>query len=118
MKDCVMNSAASPTSHLTRPLRNPTNRALFDWRISVLALLLIWAAIYMVDASRPPLLDDVDSVHAEAAREMVLQNDWVTIHTNGIRYMEKAPLMYRSMAASYRIFGVGEWSTRFPLMLA
>jgi 4-amino-4-deoxy-L-arabinose transferase-like glycosyltransferase len=113
-----MNSVAPPTPHLTRPLKNPKNRLLSDWRISVLALLLIWAAIYMIDASRPPLLDDVDSVHAEAAREMALQNDWVTIHTNGIRYMEKAPLMYWSLAASYRIFGVGEWSTRFPLMLA
>jgi 4-amino-4-deoxy-L-arabinose transferase-like glycosyltransferase len=117
-----MNSAATPnpdvtTQHPTRPATNFTTSPLFDWRISVLALLIVWAAIYMIDLSRPPLLDDVDSVHAEAGREMALRNDWVTIHTNGIRYMEKAPLLYWSLAASYRIFGVGEWSTRFPLML-
>jgi hypothetical protein len=63
------------------------------------------------------LLDDVDSVHAEAGREMVLGNDWVTIYTNGIRYMEKAPMLYWSLAASYRIFGIGEWSAHLPLML-
>jgi len=88
-----------------------------DWRISVLALLALWAVIYMLDLSRPPLLDDADSVHAEAGREMALRNDWVTIYTNGIRYMEKAPLLYWSLAASYRIFGIQEWSARLPLML-
>ena len=37
---------------------------------------------------------------------------------NGIRYMEKAPMLYWSLAASYRIFGIGEWSAHLPLMLA
>ncbi|MBS1840927.1 MAG: glycosyltransferase family 39 protein [Acidobacteria bacterium] len=71
----------------------------------------------MMDLSRPPLLDDVDSVHAEAGREMAERGDWVTVYTNGIRYMEKAPLMYWSIAASYKIFGVKEWTARLPLML-
>lgn len=90
---------------------------LSDWRIAVLVLIGLWAVIYMVDLARPPLLDDVDSVHAEAGREMAQRNDWVTIYTNGIRYMEKAPLLYWSIAASYRIFGVAAWSARLPLML-
>ncbi|MBZ5611938.1 MAG: glycosyltransferase family 39 protein [Acidobacteriia bacterium] len=93
------------------------NRLLSDWRISVLALVGLWAIIYMIGLSQPPLLDDVDSVHAEAGREMVLRNDWVTIYTDGIRYMEKAPMLYWSLAASYRIFGIAAWSARLPLML-
>jgi 4-amino-4-deoxy-L-arabinose transferase-like glycosyltransferase len=99
---------------MTKPRRNPS---LSHWRISILALFVLWAIIYMVGLSQPPLLDDVDAVHAEAGREMVLRHDWVTIYTNGIRYMEKAPMLYWSLAASYRIFGIGEWSARFPLML-
>jgi hypothetical protein len=79
---------------------------------------VLWAAIYMSDLSRPPLLDDVDSVHAEAGREMVLRNDWVIIYTNGIRYMEKAPMLFWSLAASYKVFGICEWSARLPLMLS
>jgi hypothetical protein len=59
----------------------------------------------------------VDTIHAEAAREMLQRNDWVTLHTNGIRYLEKAPLMYWSVAMSYKLFGISEWSTRLPLML-
>src|SRR5882724_10814397 len=72
----------------------------------------------MAGLSWPALLDDVDTVHAEAAREMVQRHDWVTLYTNGFRYLEKAPLMYWSLAASYEIFGAGTWSTRLPLMLA
>jgi 4-amino-4-deoxy-L-arabinose transferase-like glycosyltransferase len=90
---------------------------LADWRISVLVLIALWAVIYMAGLSRPALLDDADTVHAEAAREMLLRHDWVTLYVNGIRYLEKAPLMYWGVATSYTLFGVSEWSTRFPLML-
>jgi len=73
--------------------------------------------IYLAGMFTPALLDDVDSVHAEAAREMLYRHDWVTLYTNGIRYLEKAPVMYWTIATSYRLFGVSDWSTRLPLML-
>ena len=85
--------------------------------VSVLVLVFLWAVIYASSMFTPALLDDADTVHAEAAREMVLNDDWVTLHANGIRYLEKAPLIYWSVAASYRAFGVKDWSTRLPLML-
>jgi len=71
----------------------------------------------MTGISRSALLDDVDTVHAEAAREMLQRHDWVTLYTNGFRYLEKAPLLYWSLVASYKIFGISDWSTRLPLML-
>ena len=67
---------------------------------------------------QPPLLDDADSVHAEVAREMVVRRDWITLHANGIRYLEKAPLMYWGMAASFTVFGPRDWAARLPLALA
>ena len=119
-----MNSSATfnpikpTTENATHLGEQILNRLVSDWRISVLVLVGLWAIIYFVDLSRPALLDDVDTVHAEAAREMIERHDWVTLYTNGFRYLEKAPLMYWSLAASYKIFGVGTWSTRLPLMLA
>src|SRR5512146_2318512 len=86
-------------------------------KLFVGVILLLWAIIYLPGLFPPPLLDDADSVHAEAAREMVLRHDWVTLHANGVRYLEKAPLMYWSMAASFKLFGVSEWSARLPLTL-
>src|SRR5438309_5789736 len=84
----------------------------------LLAIVILWAIIYLAScAYPPPLLDDADTVHAEAAREMAESGDWVTLHTNGIRYLEKAPLMYWAVALSYKVFGISDWSTRLPLML-
>jgi len=80
-------------------------------------ILLVWGAIYLAGIFSPALLDDVDTIHAEAAREMVQRHDWVTLYTDGIRYLEKAPLMYWATAVSYELFGVSEWSTRLPLVL-
>jgi 4-amino-4-deoxy-L-arabinose transferase-like glycosyltransferase len=105
-------AASSATATETRP-----NRLLADWRISLLALIGLWAVIYMAGLSRPALLDDADTVHAEAAKEMLQRHDWVTLYVNGIRYLEKAPLMYWGVAVSYELFGISEWSTRLPLML-
>lgn len=91
----------------------PQHRRFF----SVLVIFALWGAIYVAAMFTPALLDDVDSVHAEAAREILQRGDWVTLYTNGIRYLEKAPLPYWAVAASYKLFGMSDWSTHLPLML-
>ena len=52
------------------------------------------------------------------AKEMIERNDWVTLHVNGVRYLEKAPMLYWAVAASYRLFGVNSFAVRFPIVLA
>jgi len=86
-------------------------------RTFLVGILLFWIAIFVGGMFSPPLMDDADSVHAEAAREIVLRHDWVTLHADGVRYLEKAPLLYWGMAASLKTFGVHDWSVRLPLML-
>ena len=84
----------------------------------LLVLLGFWFLLYgSFTLINPPLLDDADSVHAEVAREMLTRHDYVTLYADGIRYLEKAPLLYWSMAASFRIFGVSELAARLPLAL-
>ena len=79
-------------------------------RNTLVSLLVLWVLFYgSFTLFRPALLDDADSVHAEVAREMLLRHDYVTLYANGIRYLEKAPLLYWSMALSMRVatlFGV------------
>src|SRR5215471_7289575 len=88
-------------------------------RNQVLVLIVLWGIIYLASCGRPPaLLDDADTVHAEAAREMVESGNWITLHANGIRYLEKAPLMYWSIALSYKVLGVSEFSSRLPIAIA
>lgn len=113
-----MNATVPPEREkLTTTTKPNSNRILSDWRISLLVLVALWAVSYMSGLSHPALLDDADTVHAEAAKEMLQRHDWVTLYVNGIRYLEKAPLMYWGVAVSYKTFGMSEWSTRFPLML-
>jgi 4-amino-4-deoxy-L-arabinose transferase-like glycosyltransferase len=100
-----ISGTASPSTFLSKP--------------SALVIIFVtWALIYLPALSQPGLLDDADSIHAEAAREMLLNHNWVTLYVNGIRYLEKAPLMYWTVAVSYKLFGVGEWQTRLPLALS
>ena len=65
----------------------------------------------------PGLLDDVDSVYIQIAREMLQRHDFVTPTIDGIRFFDKPPLMYWMAAASMRIFGVHDWAARLPLAL-
>jgi 4-amino-4-deoxy-L-arabinose transferase-like glycosyltransferase len=113
-----MNPSASPQAQESSPSEHFPIAETARFRVSSLLILLsLWIAIYAAGMFTPPLLDDVDTIHAEAAREMLVRHDWVTLYTNGLRYLEKAPLMYWSLATSYKIFGISDWSTRLPLML-
>jgi 4-amino-4-deoxy-L-arabinose transferase-like glycosyltransferase len=96
----------------------PTYPVIAKRRIFLALIVLLWAVVYLGSLRQPALLDDADTVHAEAAREMVASNDWVTLHiNNGFRYLEKAPLIYWATAASFKVFGVHDWSARLPIAL-
>lgn len=75
-------------------------------------------AVYFQGAFRPSLLDDADSTHAEAAREMYQAGDYVTLHVNGIRYLEKAPFPYWMVSLGFTVFGVSEFAVRLPVILS
>ena len=91
-----------------------TSSRRFAWA----AVIALFLAIYLGSAFSPALQDDVDSSHAEAAREMLTRGDFVTLHINGVRYLEKAPLMYWMVAGCYRVFGANEFATRLPTVAA
>lgn len=63
-------------------------------------------------------MDDVDAVQAQIARNMLESGDWVTARLDGVAYLEKAPLVYWSMATSFMVFGVHDWAARIPIALA
>jgi 4-amino-4-deoxy-L-arabinose transferase-like glycosyltransferase len=63
------------------------------------------------------LLDDVDSIYIQIAREVLQRHDFVTPTIDGIRFFDKPPLMYWMAAGSMRVFGVHDWAARLPLAL-
>ncbi|MBS1798552.1 MAG: glycosyltransferase family 39 protein [Acidobacteria bacterium] len=82
--------------------------------VALLTLTGLWLAIFFASIFAPPLLDDADATHANAARHMVTSGDLVTLTVNGIRYLEKAPLPYWLDALSFRIFGFNTFAAHLP----
>ena len=83
-----------------------------------LLVILFAAAVFLACIVSPPsLMDDVDAVQAQIARNMLDSGDWVTARLNGVAYLEKSPLKYWCIACSFAIFGVHDWSARLPIAL-
>ena len=74
--------------------------------------------MYVGSLFSPPLLDDVDAAHAEAAQHFAESGDWITLKIDGIRYIEKPPLPYWVVGVFYKIFGESTFSTHLPNALA
>jgi 4-amino-4-deoxy-L-arabinose transferase-like glycosyltransferase len=101
------------------PAGPPDGARTFLGRDSRDLIVLIFASAVFLGAlvSPPSLMDDVDAVQAQIARNMLESGDWVTARLNGVAYLEKAPLPYWMMALSYAVFGVSDWAARLPLAL-
>src|SRR5689334_4750619 len=96
-------------NHVVHPARRRTH---------LFFLVALWVAIFFASLWTPPVLDDADGTHANAARQMALSGDYVTLRVNDVRYLEKAPLPYWIAAASIRIFGVSAFAVHLPQALA
>ena len=68
--------------------------------------------------SPPSLMDDVDAVMAQVSRNMLTSGDWVTARLDGVPYLEKAPLLYWTVAISMKVFGAHDWAARIPIALS
>lgn len=84
----------------------------------VRALFVAIAALWFANLGGRALLHPDEGRYAEIAREMAVSGDWVTPRLNGLKYFEKPPLQYWITAASYRVFGVHEWTARLWPALA
>jgi 4-amino-4-deoxy-L-arabinose transferase-like glycosyltransferase len=78
----------------------------------------IFIAVYFASLFTPPLLDDVDASHAQAAQYFSEHSDWVTAKVNGLRYIEKPPLPYWISGALDKVFGRNVFSAHLPNALA
>jgi len=106
----------SPSPPTVLPLSTASPRR---WSPRSIAILLFaWFILQIGGLFTPGLLDDVDSVYIQIAREMLHRHDYVTPYINGIRFFDKPPLMYWMAAASMRLFGIHDWAARLPLALA
>src|SRR5467141_3522446 len=84
-----------------------------------LIVILFAAAVFLGCAVSPPsLMDDVDAVQAQIARNMLQSGDWVTARLDGVAYLEKAPLKYWIISIFFKLFGVHDWVARLPMAMS
>ena len=107
-----MSSATVALPNLTAP---PAPARL--QRRSIAVLVLVWCVLHLGCLFTPGLLDDVDSIYIEVAREMLQRHDYVTPYVDGIRFFDKPPLMYWMAAGGMKVFGPYDWAARLPLSL-
>lgn len=86
--------------------------------IHIAALILLSYVFLFHGIGNYSLKEPDEGRYAEIPREMVERGDWVVPHLNHVRYFEKPPLFYWAVATSYTIFGISEWSFRFPNALS
>jgi 4-amino-4-deoxy-L-arabinose transferase-like glycosyltransferase len=94
--------------------RQPSAHRHYEIVLVIVAVIVFFGCII----SPPALMDDVDAVHGQMARNMVQSGDWVIAHLDGVPYMEKAPLPYWLIAICYLLLGVHDWVARIPTALA
>ena len=69
-------------------------------------------AFYFYGLGKLPLLGPDEPRYAQVAREMFLSGDLITPTLGGHTWFEKPALLYWMLVASFRMFGVSEWSAR------
>jgi 4-amino-4-deoxy-L-arabinose transferase-like glycosyltransferase len=103
-------------SHVLFPGRPPARRE--SARLASLAVLLILPALLLYPCMAFRLLEPDEGRYAEIPREMQARGDWLVPHLQGQPYLDKPPLVYWLVMASYEMLGVHDWSARLVPALA
>jgi dolichol-phosphate mannosyltransferase len=77
-----------------------------------LALLLVVSGLLFLTRMRAPLLEPQEARYAEISRQMLAEGRFVVPVLHGQSYLDKPPLLYWLVMASYHTFGVSDWAAR------
>ena len=80
----------------------------------LLLIIAITAFIMFFNLGGIPLLDPDEPVYAETPLEMIAFQDFLSPRIYGDYWYDKPPLYYWLVATAFKLFGVSEFSARFP----
>jgi 4-amino-4-deoxy-L-arabinose transferase len=83
-----------------------------------IALLLIFALVYVLPLGVRPLASPDEVRYGAISHEMISSGDWVSPHFNGVRYFEKPPLGLWLNSVSMKLLGENAFALRLPAALA
>ena len=112
-------SAGARTLNLEETLLEPPALPPPPTRHALLVILIALAALlHVVTIGTGDLYSETEGQYAGAAREMVETHQWLLPTNDGIPRLQKPPLLYWLIIASYKILGVNEAAARLPVALA
>src|SRR5947208_15224872 len=115
---CAMTASAGTLS-IEETLLNPPALPPPPTRHALLVIVIVLAALlHIVTIGTGDLYSETEGQYAGAAREMVASHNWLLPTNNGIPRLQKPPLLYWLIIASYKILGVNEAAARLPVALA
>ncbi len=79
-----------------------------------LIIFVIAVFLYVPFLGQVHLFDWDEINFAEAAREMIVTKNWLSVQINYLPFWEKPPLFIWMQAISMKIFGVNEFAARLP----
>ncbi len=86
-------------------------------RLAAAAPVALAAAVYALTALGRAVADADEAVYVQIPREMLARGDWLTPFVNGVRSLDKPPLLYWLIALCYTLFGQSEFTARIPSIL-
>jgi 4-amino-4-deoxy-L-arabinose transferase-like glycosyltransferase len=87
-------------------------------RLPGAALLLAVGTLYLSGARGRMVLDVDEALYIAAGNGMARTGDLVTPYVNGVRFLDKPPLLYWLLAGLDRLLGPGELAAHLPPVLA
>ncbi len=109
---------AETSSSLSKAVDPPSPPRSWFRRTPLLLLLAVAACLFFVALGRLSLIEPDEGRNAEVAREMVVKGDWIVPHFDGFAYLDKPPVYFWLVAASFKLGGFSEASARFSSALA
>jgi 4-amino-4-deoxy-L-arabinose transferase-like glycosyltransferase len=86
-------------------------------RLREAAFLVLLAIPFFIGLGESSLWDANEAFYAQTPREMMDRGDWIVPYFNGQPRLNKPPLSYWIVGASYQLFGVSVAASRLPMAL-
>ncbi len=94
-------------------MQNHTKFYLLFLLVSIVSIVFF----YIISLGSYPLFDPDGALHAQIAKEMLKRGDLITPTFLGKPFFDKPILYFWTEIISFKIFGIGEFSARFPSFL-
>lgn len=81
--------------------------------VNLVCLFFVALILFFLGGWLVPITDPTESVYALTAKEMLAAEDWLSPRIYGNFWYDKPIMFYWELLTAYKIFGVGEFASRF-----